>query len=175
MKRRLLLVILVTAACAPEKEASSPPVDDERLMLALSQAKNHHHTADVYLADGNTEAAIQSVSSILRIPFPPGAKEGQDALLDARARLGKLYLGAGKLDEAQRVVEEGLAAPSQESFFLANLWTVSGEVHQARSKELDVTNPAAAKEARRKAIESYSKSIEIAERIQKQLYKEVTP
>jgi hypothetical protein len=166
-----LAVMLVTVACSSDKEDAP----DERLMLALSQAKNHHHTADVHLADGNTEGAIQSVSNILRIPFPPGAAEGQDALLDARARLAKLYLGSGRVDEAQRVVDEGLAGATRESFFLANLWTVAGEVHQARSKTLDATDPEAAKAARRKAIEAYSTSIEIAERIQKRLYKEVTP
>lgn len=171
MRRLLLAVMLVTVACAPDKEGA----DDERLMLALSQAKNYHHTADVHLADGNTEGAIQAVKSILGIQFPPGAAEGQDALLDARARLGKLYLGAGQLDEAQKVVDEGLAGLQRESFFAANLWTVAGEVHQARSKVLDATDVTAAKAERRKAIEAYSKSIEIAERIQKQLYKEVTP
>jgi hypothetical protein len=182
--RLVALVIAVTAALLPaacdnERSVTAPPteatVTDERLMLALSQAKNYHHTADVYLADGQTDGAIQAIASILRIPFPPGAPEGLDALLDARARLAKLYLGAGKLDEAQRVVDEGLAAPARESFFLANLWTVAGEVAEARGKSLDATDPAAAREARHRAIEAFGRSIEIAERIQKQLYKEVTP
>ena len=185
MKPRLLALgviaisgTLVLGACSPEKSVTGRPseatVSDEGLMLALSQAKNYHHTADVYLADGNTDGAIQAISSILRIPFPPGAEEGEDALLDARARLAKLYLGAGKLDEAQRVIDEGLVT-NRESFFLANLWTVAGELHEARGKTLDATDPAAAKEARHRAIEAFSHSIAIAERIQKQLYKEVTP
>jgi hypothetical protein len=171
----ILVVISVTVACARGKEAGTDEQPDEQVLVALSQAKNHHHLADVHLADGDSQAAIDAVTKILGIPFPQGSPEGQDALFDARARHGKLYLGMGRLEEARRVVDEGLAAPPRESFFLANLWTVSGEIHETRAQLLDDTDAAAAKQARRDAIQAFSRSIEIAERIQKRIHSEVTP
>ena len=81
--------------------AQPDDVLDEALMLSLSRAKNFHHKANVYLQDGNVDAATEEVSQILTIPFPAGAPEGQDVLLDARARLGKLLLGQAKQQETR--------------------------------------------------------------------------
>lgn len=158
----------------PSERADDPALD-EALLSALAQAKNLHHQADVYLADGNPEKAIDAVARILHIPFPDGAPEGEDTRLDARARLAKLHLGLGRLDEARRIVEEGLAAASRESFFSANLYTVSGEIHEARAKALEATDPAAAREARRQAIEAFERSIEINRRVQERIRREMTP
>jgi hypothetical protein len=69
-----------------------------------------------------------------------------------------------------RTVDEGLAQSSRESFFVANLYTVQGEIHEARAAQLDTgTDKAKATEERRAAITSYDKSIQINERLQKKL------
>jgi len=156
-------------------ERADDPTLSEPLLVALGMAKNYHHQADVHLADGNTQAAIDAVGKVLTIPFPAGAPEGEDTILDARARLGKLYLGIGRLDEAQRAVELGLAAPSRESFFLANLYTVAGEIHEARAAAAGAGDAAAAREERRKALEAYERSLRIAEELQKKVSKEASP
>src|SRR5262249_8546928 len=82
--------------------------------------------------DGDLDAAAGELRAILAIPFPAGTPEGEETFLDARARLARLEIGRGRLDDAERVVGEGLASAGRDSFFLANLHTVAGELHEAR-------------------------------------------
>jgi tetratricopeptide (TPR) repeat protein len=138
------------------------------LMVALGQAKNFHHKAKVYMTDGNLGAATASVRQILSLTFPRGAPEAEDVRNDARALLAKLLVSQGQLDEAARAVDEGLAQSDRESFFVANLYTVQGEIHEARATALG-DDKAAATDERHKAIESFDRSIQINTRLQKQL------
>ncbi|MGE5185066.1 MAG: tetratricopeptide repeat protein [Acidobacteriota bacterium] len=181
MKYLLFVVMLVTAcscsqqerepAPAPSATHTAEPTDviDQNLMIALSQAKNFHHKAKVYMSDGKLDDAIASVREILSLQFPAGAPEADDVRDDARALLAKLLVGKGELDEAMRVVNEGLAASSRESFFVANLYTVQGEIHEARAAQLA---GAQAADEKRAAIASYDKSIEIDAKLQKKLMEE---
>jgi tetratricopeptide (TPR) repeat protein len=180
MKYLLMLVIVVTACSQQDREAAPPPpsathtaepadVIDQKLMVALSQAKNFHHKAKVYMSDGKLDDAIASVREILSLQFPAGAPEAEDVRDDARALLAKLLVGKGELDEAMRVVNEGLAASPRDSFFVANLYTVQGEIHEARAAQL--AGPQAADE-KRAAIASYDRSIEIDAKLQKKLTEE---
>ena len=75
---------------------------------------------------------------------------------------------------AGTTVAEGLAKSQRESFFVANLYTVQGEIHEARAAALDTGDPgkAAASGERHAAIESYDHSIQINERLQKKLMEE---
>ena len=145
---------------------------DQKLMVALSQAKNFHHKAKVYMTDGDLPDAIEAVRSILAIQFPAGAPEAEDVRLDADALLAKLLLAQGKSDEAMKVVEQGIASRTRDSFFLANLYTVAGEVHEARAADLEGD---AAKAEKKAAIEAYDHSLQIDETLQKQLVGEPTP
>ena len=144
---------------------------DQKLMVALSQAKNFHHKAKVYMSDGDTAAAIASVREILSLRFPPNAPEAEDVRNDARALLAKLLIGQGQLEEAARIVAEGLAQSQRESFFVANLYTVQGEIHEARAVVLDASDPgkAAARDERHAAIESFDASNKIDKKLQDQL------
>ena len=181
MKYLLLLVVMIVTACSCSQQEREPapsitqsatrtaePSDviDQKLMVALSQAKNFHHKAKVYMSDGKLDDAIASVREILSLQFPADAPEAEDVRDDARALLAKLLVGKGELDEAMRVVTEGLAASPRESFFVANLYTVQGEIHEARAAQLQ---GAQAADEKRAAIASYDKSIEIDARIQKKL------
>ena len=172
MKRLLFLVIFITA-CSQAREDSvtthtAEPSEaiDQKLMVPLLQAKNFHHKAKVYMSDGKLDDAIASVREILSLSFPAGAPEAEDVRNDARALLAKLYIGKGQLDDAMRVVNEGIASSTRESFFVANLMTVQGEIHEARAASLDA---AAAAQEKRAAIESYDKSIQIDTALQKKL------
>jgi tetratricopeptide (TPR) repeat protein len=154
------------------KIAEATDVIDESLMMSLAQAKNFHRKAKVYMSDGKLEEATAAVRQILSLSFPKGAPEADDVRLDARALLAKLLVLQGKLDEAMRTVDEGLASSQRESFFTANLYTVRGEIHEARAANYDAEGePSKGKSAveRRSAIESYDKSIQINEKLQKQL------
>jgi hypothetical protein len=151
------------------KVPDSDDVIDEELMISLGQAKNFHYKAKVYMFDGKVTEAIAAVRQILSLRFPPNAPEAEDIRNDARALLGRLLVSQNQLDEAMRVVEEGLATVKRESFFVANLYTVKGEIHYARAGQItDPQDPKAVLE-KRSAIEALDKSIKINETLLKNL------
>jgi len=187
----LVLAALGIAACSGDRDPAaarsvtrvSDPSDapgrfdliDQDLLVALAQAKNFHHKAKVYMTDGNLTAATASVRQILSLAFPRGAPEADDVRNDARALLAKLLVSQNQLDEAARTIDEGLAQSQRESFFVANLYTVQGEIHQARAEVLAAAgdpSKASASDERRQAIASYDRSIQINERLQKKLMEE---
>ena len=162
------------APSAPAGSVTKVPepgdVIDQELMIALAQAKNFHHKAKVYMSDGNVAAATASVRQILSLRFPAGAPEAEDVRLDARALLAKLLVSQDQLEEAMRTVAEGLAQASRESFFVANLHTVQGEIHEARAARFEeLKEPARAAEEKRAAIAAYDRSIQINAALQKRL------
>jgi tetratricopeptide (TPR) repeat protein len=173
MKYALILLVMAVTACNSHDEPlptthTAEPADaiDQNLMIALSKAKNFHHKAKVYMSDGDVANAIASVREILSLQFPPGAPEGEDVRNDARALLAKLLLGQGKIDEAMQVVTEGIAQSQRKSFFVANLYTVEGEIHEARAATLPADQQ---KDEKHKAIEAYDTSNQIDTELQKQL------
>jgi tetratricopeptide (TPR) repeat protein len=192
MKSILLAVALalVLAACSSERDpgagrevpttrlpdpGESADLIGQDLLVALAQAKNFHHKARVYMTDGNLTAATASVRQILSLAFPRGAPEAEDVRNDARALLAKLLVSQGQLDEAARTIDEGLAQSQRESFFVANLYTVQGEIHEARAAAIDVSSEpgkTAAGTERHAAIESFDHSIQINMRLQKKLMEE---
>jgi tetratricopeptide (TPR) repeat protein len=183
--RKLVVVMLVLAACSSESPPAPTPsisrvadpseVIDQALMVALAQAKNFHHKAKVYMADGNLAQATASVREILSLAFPANAPEADDVRNDARALLAKLLVSQNQLDEASKTIEDGLAHSPRESFFVANLYTVQGEIHEARAAGFDAAGEAGKAsgiDERRAAIASYDKSIQINARLQQKLLEE---
>lgn len=142
---------------------------DESLMLALQQAKNFHRKAKVYMTDGQLDEAIKAVTQILSVHFPPDSPEGEDVTLDAYALLAKLQLLEGDTGAAMSAVDTGIASAKRDSFFLANLHTVKGEVYEAIAAGFDDPKSPEARAAFKSAIESYDTSIQINEKLQKAL------
>ncbi|MEO8699511.1 MAG: hypothetical protein ABI867_05680 [Kofleriaceae bacterium] len=151
--------------------ADPDDVIDEKLMIALAQAKNFHDKAKVYMLDGKSAEAIAAVRQILSLQFPAGAPEADDVRNDARALLAKLLADQNQLDEAMRVVEEGLATATRDSFFVANLHTVKGEIHYKRASAYPDAKDPKAIEEKHLAIDALERSIKINEKIQKALEK----
>jgi predicted negative regulator of RcsB-dependent stress response len=175
MKYALILLVMLVTACSCNSQSEPLPTThtpepadaiDQNLMIALSKAKNFHHKAKVYMSDGNIAEAIASVREILSLQFPAGAPEAEDVRNDARALLAKLLLGQGNVDEAMRVVTEGIAQSQRKSFFVANLYTVKGEILEARAAQQP---PDEAKKTKHEAIEAYDTSNQIDTELQKQL------
>ena len=165
----------VTRVADPGEVAEGSGLIDQDLLVALAQAKNYHHKAKVYMTDGNLTAATAQVRQILSLAFPRGAPEAEDVHNDARALLAKLLVRQGQLDEAARTIDEGLAQSQRESFFVANLYTMQGEIHEARAAAQDASDErskAAAADERHRAIEAYDRSIQIDDRLQKKLMEE---
>jgi hypothetical protein len=187
---RHMLVIAITViaslgafvACTGDRDPkpttrTAEPTDviDQDLMLSLLKAKNFHHKARVYMSDGKIVEAIASVREILSQRFPAGAPEAEDVRNDARALLAKLLIGQGQIEEAMTVVTEGIAQSQRESFFVANLYTVKGEAHQARADALDANDPAnksRIEDEKRAAIVAFDKSIQISTGLQQRLMEE---
>jgi tetratricopeptide (TPR) repeat protein len=149
----------LTALQEPEHALS------EHLMIALGQAKNLHHKADVYVEEGKIAEATQSVRQILDIDFPEDAPEAQDVKLDALARLGKLLVLQGKLDEAWDLLDSAVKSTDRESFFLANVHTVRGEILEARAALLEESDPEGARDLKRQAIVEYDRHIQIGNKL----------
>lgn len=150
--------------------AEPDEVIGQELMIALAQAKNFHHKAKVYMTDGKLAEATAAVRQILSLEFPKGAPEAEDVRNDARAMLAKLLVAQDQLDEAMRVVSEGIAQATRDSFFVANLHTVQGEIHEERANKLDrAGQKAQGDDERRAAIKALDKSIQINETLQKKL------
>lgn len=175
----MLAAACALTACSSERDVApttrtAEPTEaiDQELMIALGQAKNYHHKAKVLMTDGNLVGATSSVRQILSLAFPKNAPEAEDVRNDARALLAKLLIGQGQVEEATRVVDEGIAQSARDSFFKANLFTVQGEIHEARAAALDASGEAgkaSAVDERKQAIESYDRSIKINEQLQKTL------
>lgn len=183
----VVVALLALAACEASDDGRAPappagrvtqvtqPEDgiDQPLMIALSQAKNFHHKAKVYMSDGKPDLAIAAVRGVLAVTFPAGAPEAEDVRADARALLAKLLLAQGQPDAAMSEIDAGLAAATRESFFVANLYTVRGEILEAQAAKLDgATAPddvTRSRELKRQAIVAYDKSIAINEALQRQL------
>lgn len=122
--------------CAPLTKLMEPEnALSEELMASLGQAQNFHGKADVLVDSGDLEQAAATVAMILDIPFPENAPEAEDVMADTRARLAKLYAELGQLERAMAVVEVGIASSDRQSFYLANLHTVRGQILQAMAKE----------------------------------------
>lgn len=190
MTRALLATLLATAALAAgacscssdESEEPTGPVTElteprdalrQDLMVALNQAKNFHHKADVYLKDARLDLAIEAVKKVLEIPFPGEAPEGEDVKLDARARLAKLLVTKGEIQEAMDVANVGIKGAERDSFFLANLYTARGEVWEARAVTADEGGRTdEAKTMRLEAIKDFDRSIQINKALLKELVEE---
>ena len=171
--RRALTALALLLACAPGCRRESKVID-ERLLVALEEARAWQHRADTHLVDHDVAGALADVDQVLKIDFPKNSPEGEEARLDAWARLARLHLGpsAGEEERALADVERGRAEGRRDSFYRAHLETVAGEILEARGNRLAPTDPEGAKAARKDALAAYARPIEIDRRVQAALLKE---
>jgi len=151
---KLLVLIACLAACRGDRTPSRGELVSEELLVPLALAKACHHKSKLLAAQGDLAAATAALRPVLALRFPASAPEGEDVRLDARARLAELLLAQHASAEALRMVTEGLAEATRESFFVANLYTVEGEVLEARGE-------------RRAANAAYDQSNAVIERLQR--------
>lgn len=147
--------------------------EGEALLVSLNEARAWQRRADLHLQGGDLDAAIADVREVLKVPFPAGATEGDDARLDARARLGQLLLkrgggGAEAEELALGELQAGQREAARDSFFRANLESVIAEVYQARAVRLSA-DPAAQRLARQQALAALERAIQIDKRLQQAL------
>ena len=164
-------LLLTLTGCARRPREPPRPVD-EHLLVALEQARAWQHRADLHVELSDLAAARRDVEEVLKLPFPDGAPEGEEARLDAWARLGRLQLLVGDEGAALEAVAKGRGEARRDSFYRAHLEMVEGEILEARAKRLSPTDAGAATQARRQALAAYERSIAINQRVQAALLQE---
>lgn len=166
----LLACALALTACIDQE----PQPIDEHLMASLGQARALHHVADVQLAEGQVDEAIVALERVIAVDFPQGAPERDDVVVDAYGRIAKIQIGAERLDDAMRSVEKGLReGRERETFYVAALHTIVGEIHEARAHEAREANDAETARAEgRSAIEAYERSIAVNQKVLDRLLEE---
>lgn len=175
----LALAVLFAAACSERRPAteccpcgdSGRPLDEQLLSL-LSSARAYHHQADLYLAQKDPAQAIAALRALLELPLAAQWPEAEETRLDAAARLAKLLVERGEVEQALRLVDAQLAQRPRESFYCANLHAVRGEVLEAQVKRLDAAGEKPrARELAREAIAAFERAIAINKQLQRGLEK----
>ncbi len=155
---------------APSPPPAAPVTASEMVLALLSEARAWQRRADLHLSDGDINAAIAAGKEVLAIAFPSDVSEAEDIRLDACARLAKLYLRLGGEvyeDQALAQIETGRKFVTHDSFFAAQLETVSADVYEARANRL--SDPEAKRAEKRRAILALERAVQIDRRVQRSL------
>ncbi|MCS6900564.1 MAG: hypothetical protein RMJ98_14075 [Myxococcales bacterium] len=177
MKRLIALLLLALASLAGCEVASRlgegqvactcdsgvRPVD-LALLSFLSKARAAHRQADAAEAQGEPEQAVAVLESLVAGPSPGRRAEADEVLADTYARLAELKAGLGQLDEAEQNVRRGLELARETSFFRGHLFEVLAVVEEKRAASL-AADPAAAVQARARAIQAAEQAIEIQDQV----------
>lgn len=170
MRQRLLFVVLVallSGACSKQQERDdcgpSERVVDPVLLAFLSQARSAHHMADQREAEGDTAAALRALQGLINAPKPAqGAPEIGEVLADTQARIADLSSRAGRFDQADRAIEEGLSNAKQPTYFRGHLFEVRGLVEERREKALRGSGRGLeADQARDRSLSAYEEAMKI--------------
>jgi len=158
-----VVALILLACCGGDR--SSPPgaksaVIGDHLMAYLGIAKAYHAKARIYAIEGKLALATGSMRELLALEYPD-APEAEDVRNDARARLATWLVGQTRFDDAMAVVSEGISESKRESFFVANLYTIKGELHEARAEALVASDPVQVAAERRAALDAYDRSNQI--------------
>ena len=176
MKRALWLVLGVLALGACKREAAEltercPAMDagtpvDPTLLAFLSRARAAHHLADDHENANDLGAAITPLAALVSGPLPHGATpelgpEVREVLADTRARLADLRSRQGAFDEALADVRSGLESATEPNYFRGHLLETEGLVEERRASALESKDPAAAAQAKTRAIELLEQAMSV--------------
>ncbi len=144
--------------CGPSERVVDPV-----LLAFLSQARSAHHVADEHEASGDVAAALRALSTFTAGPKPPGAApEVEEVLADTHARMADLMSRAGRFDQADEEVSQGLLNARTPSYFRGHLFEVRGLVEERRSKALRSTGRGQeADQARDRSLGAYEEAMKI--------------
>ena len=175
-----LTLSTVISGCAKERSAGAPccpclpagrqPLD-QALLSRLSTARSYHHQVDILLRQGQRPSAIDRLKQLLASGLSDDWSETREVRIDNTARLAQLLLAEqGDGGEALVWVDSELAKPHPQSFYLANLHAVRGDILEARAKRIDkMGDKVEAKRWARQAIAAFERSIAINKSLQARL------
>jgi hypothetical protein len=161
-----VLALLAAVACSRGKSDDCGPTErvvDPVLLAFLSQARSAHHAADQREAAGDVAAALRSLQTLAQGPKPPGdAPEVGEVLADTRARIADLLSRAGRFDQADAEISEGLSSAREPSYFRGHLFEVRGLVEERRAKALSGTGRGPeAEKATERSLSAYEEAMKI--------------
>lgn len=138
-------------------------VVDPVLLAFLSKARSAHHLADQNEAKGDRTAALRALQDLTSGAKPPGtAPEVDEVLADTRARIADLLSQAGRFDQADGEVNEGLTHAKTPTYFRGHLFEVRGLVEERREKALRGTGRGQeADRAHERSLDAYEAAMKI--------------
>jgi hypothetical protein len=138
-------------------------VVDPLLLAFLSKARSAHHLADQHEANGDRSSALRALQSLTSEAAPPGsAPEVDEVLADTRARVADLMSQAGRFDQADAELTQGLTHAKTPSYFRGHLFEVRGLVEERREKALRGTGRGQeADQAHARSLDAYEAAMKI--------------
>lgn len=138
-------------------------VIDPVLLAFLSQARSAHHLADQHEAKGDRTSAMRALQGLTSGAVPPGnAPEVDEVLADTRARIADLMSQAGRFDQADAELAQGLTHAKDPTYFRGHLFEVRGLVEERREKALRGTGRGQeADQAHERSLDAYEEAMKI--------------
>lgn len=138
-------------------------VVDPVLLAFLSKARSAHHVADQHEAKGDRTSALRALEGLTSEPAPSGGlPEVDEVLADTRARTADLMSQAGRFDQADAELTQGLAHAKTPTYFRGHLFEVRGLVEERREKALrSAGRGQEADQAHERSLEAYEAAMKI--------------
>jgi len=138
-------------------------VVDPVLLAFLSKARSAHHLADQHEAKEDHTAALRALEGLASEATPPGAApEVDEVLADTRARIADLLSQAGRFDQADAAITQGLTHAKTPTYFRGHLFEVRGLVEERREKALRGTGRGQeADQAHERSLDAYEAAMKI--------------
>lgn len=144
-------------------EANARPVDPA-LLSFLSKARAIHRQADAAEGQGEKAKALAALEGLVSGPVPGRRSEIDEVLADTRARMAELRGALGQWEAAEKDIQQGLERAREVSYFRGHLFEVQAVVEERRAASL-TSDPAAASQARARAIRAAEQAVEIQDQV----------
>lgn len=138
-------------------------VVDPVLLAFLSKARSAHHLADQHEAKSDRTSALRALQGLTSEAAPPGnPPEVDEVLADTRARIADLLSQAGRFDQADAELTQGLTHAKTPTYFRGHLFEVRGLVEERREKALRSTGRGQeADQAHERSLDAYEAAMKI--------------
>jgi hypothetical protein len=137
-------------------------VVDQALLAFLSKARSAHHVADQGEAKGDRAAALRALNDVVAGTLPENSPEVDEVLADTRARIADLLSQAGRFDQAEAEITQGLTRAKSATYFRGHLLEVRGLLEERREKSLRASGRGQeADQARERSLAAYEEAMKI--------------
>jgi tetratricopeptide (TPR) repeat protein len=144
----------------------STRVVDQALLAFLSKARSAHHVADLAEAKADRSSALRALNDVVASPLPAASPEVDEVLADTHARIADLLSQAGRFDQAEAEITQGLDRARTATYFRGHLLEVRGLVEERREKSLRAGGRGQeADQARERSIAAYEEAMKLQAKV----------